>query len=381
VDEIKNIPVFKPAISEAEIQSVVETLRSGWLGPGPRVAEFERLFAEAVEAPFAVATSSGTAALKTALSALNLEKGDEIILPSFTYISALRVILDLGAIPVFADIEPEQLTIDPRDVERRITSRTKVIVAVHHGGQLADIDSLSSIARSAGVVLIDDAAHAAGARYKGRPAGCLTALTCFSFSAVKNLACGDGGMVTTSDSDLAHRLTVYRSMGLDRDTWNRYGSSAESVPNRWAYNIVGSGERLHMNDILASLGIVQLARLSELNRSRKVLVDRYRAALNGLPGFRSISERPDTTPSWHMFTGLLSNRDRFVDRMREHGIAIGVHYHPLHLYPLFDKYRTELPVTESLWPQIVTFPLYPTMTAAEQDRVINATRLLLGAGD
>jgi len=373
------IPIFRPAISEEEIAAVAEVLRSGWLGPGKQVAEFEKKFAEACEVSHAISMSSGTAALSATLGVLQVGPGDEIIVPSFTYVSVVHVILSAGATPVFADIEPAHLTLDPDDVERRITKRTKGIVAVHHGGQLADLDRLQEIASRAGIFLVDDAAHAAGARYHGRPVGSLCLMTCFSFSAVKNLSTGDGGMVTTNDPDLARELGIFRSLGLDRDTWSRYGSGAVPQRNRWAYDIAGSGQRIHMNDIAAAMGLTQLQRLPQLNARRACLVMGYESAFKDIATFRSVQPRRDTSPSWHMYTMVMQERDLFVDRMREAGITVGVHYHPLHLYAAFEKFRTELPVTDDLWRKVTTFPLYPTMTEVEHQRVISAT-LQIAAG-
>lgn len=369
----RSIPVFRPAISEEEIDMVTTVLRSGWIGPGPRVAEFERSFATSVGATHAVSTCSGTAALRAALLGAGVQRGDEIILPSFSYISAFQVLLSLGAVPVFADIESTTLTLDPSDVARRLTPRTRGILTVHHGGQLCDVDGLATLADAHGLWVIDDAAHAAGARYGGRPVGSLARATCFSFGAVKNLTTGDGGMVTTNDGELARRIAAYRSLGLDNDTWARY-SEGNTGSQRWAYNVDGIGDRLHMNDIAAALGLVQLRRLHALNAVRRALVQRYETALENESAFSSIRPRPGSDPSWHMYTVLMDEaiRDRFVDSMREQAISVGVHYYPVHLYQCARPYQTRLPVTESIWKRVTTFPLYPTMTYDEQNQVIDA---------
>jgi len=201
------------------------------------VAQFEEAFAQACGVPHAVSTSSGTAALSTAFHGLGLEPGDEVILPSFTYVSLLQCVLACGAVPVFCDIEPSRLTVDPLDVAAKVTGRTKGIVAVHHGGQLADLDTLRDIAESEGLWLIDDAAHAAGASDGGRPVGSLADATVWSFSAVKNLTAGSGGMVTTKNAELAERCGRFRSLGLSQDTWERYGSDSRVKVDRWAYNV------------------------------------------------------------------------------------------------------------------------------------------------
>lgn len=366
------IPIFQPDISEEVIDAVVHTLRSRWLGPGPRVAEFENSFAAYTGAAHAISTCTGTAALKTALWALGAQPGDEIIIPSFTWASIFQVVRSLGATPVFCDIEPLHLTIDPADVKRRISRRTKGIVATHHGGQLCDLTELQRIAAEAGVFLLEDGAHACGASYgRSRIGAAGSRATCFSFNVMKNLAIGDGGMVTCDDVDLAQRCRNYRSLGIDKNTYLRYGAQAGSGSRkRWEYNIVSDGDRLHMNDIAAAIGTVQLRRLSAANSVRAALAGAYQHGLSDIPVFRCISSREGTAPSWHMFTVLMPNRDAFVERMGGRGVQIGVHYHPLHLYPFAREYATSLPVTEELWRQVTTFPMFPELSAQDQEYVI-----------
>jgi perosamine synthetase len=371
------IPIFRPDICEDVIQAVADTLRSRWIGPGPRVVEFETNFASYTGAAHAVSTASGTAALKAALWALGTKPGDEIIIPSFTWASVLQVVLSLGATPVFCDIEPTHLTLDPEDVQRRITDRTKVIVAVHHGGQLCDLGALKQLAADAGIFLLEDAAHACGASYGPHRIGASGSIaTCFSFNAMKNLAIGDGGMITTDDPDFAQKCRHYRSLGLDLDTYRRYGAPPDAVPTRkkWMYNIVSEGDRSHMNDIAAAAGIVQLRKLPSRNSYRATLAAAYSEGLADAFTFRSIASRNDTTPSWHMFTVLMPNRDSFVEKMRDLGVEIGVHYHPLHLFPFCSRYKRPLPVTEELWQQVTTFPMYPGLSAEDQGYVIDCAR-------
>ena len=368
------VPVFRPDITQEEIDAMAATMRSGWIGPGPRVAEFEAQFTRAFDVPHAVAVASGTAALQAALAALDVKPGDEVIIPSFTWVSVFQVVSGLGATPVFADIEPGHLTVDPEDVARLVTPRTRGIVAVHHGGQLADIDALAGIARQHGLWLVDDAAHACGAAWRGRPVGGLCTMTTFSFNAMKNLSIGDGGMVTTSDPRLAHRAALYRSLGIDRDTYCRYGDAATPRSTRWCYDVVSAGQRIHMNDLAASVGLVQLRRLAQLNGRRGRLVARYDERLNDVSGLRRVHARTGTQPSHHMYTVRMADRDGFIDRMARWGISIGVHYIPIHLFEVARPFRRELPVTEEIWRQVTTFPLYPAMTDEEQDRVVAAAR-------
>jgi perosamine synthetase len=371
---VGTLPIFRPDITEEEIAAVAAAMRSGWIGPGPRVVEFERQFALAMRVDHAVSVASGTAALQAALAVLGIGPGDEIIMPSFTWVSLFQVVIGLGATPVFADIEPDHLTIDPDAVRRLITRRTKGVVAVHHGGQLADVEALRAVAADYGVWLIDDAAHACGSAFRGRPVGSLGTMTAFSFNAMKNLVIGDGGMVTTMDAELARRLRLYRSLGIDRDTYSRYGNHAAERTVPWRYDVVTAGQRLHMNDIAAAIGLVQLRRLAEMNGSRGRLVARYEEQLSGIPWLRPVHPRPGTTPSHHMFTVRMPERDAFIDAMSQRGIAVGVHYIPIHLFEIARRFHRSLPVTEEVWRQVTTFPLFPAMTEPEQDRVIAAAR-------
>lgn len=366
------IPVFRPDISEEVIAAVAETLRSRWIGPGPKVAAFEKAFAEAAGAEHAVSTSTGTSALKATLAVLGVGPGDEVVVPSFTWISVFQVVRELGAVPVFADIEPDHLTIDPSSVASRLTPRTKCVVAVHHGGQLCDQDSLELLAADAGVYLVIDAAHACGARYRSRPVGGPgPTATCFSFNAMKNLAIGDGGMITTQHADLARRLKTYRSLGIDRDTYARYGASNGSRGSeQWRYDVASAGERIHMNDIAAAAGLVQLSRLAEGNRRRAAIARRYRAELDGIPGLRVIGARPHTEPSWHMCTVLTGDRAVFMESLAERGVQTSVHYQPIHLFPFCSDYSGPLPVTDELWRLAVTLPMFVELGDEDQSYII-----------
>jgi perosamine synthetase len=376
-EQSRIIPIFRPAISDDEIAAVESVMRSLWLGAGQQVNDFETEFAALVQARHAVSTNSGTAALTAALTVLGVGPGDEVILPSFTFISAFHVITALGATPVFADIEREFLTLDPADVKNRLTPNTKLIINVHHGGQLSDMNALVALTRDAGVYLVDDSAHATGAAYQDRPVGSLADISCFSFSAVKNLTTGDGGMVTTNSDELAAKLASYCDLGMDKNTWSRYGKGTEASTDRWAYSVVGMGQRMRMNDIAAAIGLVQLERLPGLNRRRGEIVSRYEESFAGLQNFRSIRAREDTTPNWHMYSVLMPDRDQFIDEMKKRDVLVGVHYYPIHMYPLAAGYSQPLPVTEDIWSEITTFPVYPDMTEDEQSRVIDATLEIL----
>ncbi|MBM3784995.1 MAG: DegT/DnrJ/EryC1/StrS family aminotransferase [Acidobacteria bacterium] len=370
---VTRIPVFRPSITDAEVDAVTTTLRSGWLGSGPKVRELEGQFAAFAATRYAVATTNGSAALTAAMAGLGIGAGDEVLIPSFTWPSVFQVIRTLGAVPVFADIEPDYLTLDPRDAARRITPRTRGIVVVHHGGHPAFLPALKALAEDAGVWLIDDAAHACGTiAADGKRIGGHTRATCFSFNAVKNLSAGDGGMLTTDDADLARAARQYVSLGLDRDTFSRYGPGNDKDDRRWFYDPQMVGQRLHMNDIAASLAQVQLARLDGMNARRAALAERYSQAFRESPRFRFVHAQPGTKPSWHMFTLLVPDRDRFIRHMASAGIAVGVHYRPIHEYSLAAPWTVPLPVTEDIARRTTTLPLYPDLSEDDQLRVIDA---------
>ena len=249
------IPVFRPSVSDAEIDAVSEVLRSGWWGLGPVTGRFETAFAAAVGAHRAVGTSSATAALQCLMAALDVE-GGEVVTSALTFVGANHTILHAGARPVFADVEPDTLTLDPVDVERRIGPATRAILATDYGGHPADLDALADIAAARGIPLLEDAAHAMGATYRGRPVGSIATATAFSFHAVKNLAMGDGGAVTTNDEAMADRVGRLRWFGIERDTWSRQSATGYA----WDYDVTELGFKAHLSDVAAAVGLVQLER-------------------------------------------------------------------------------------------------------------------------
>lgn len=363
------IPVFRPAVSEAEIEAVAEVLRSGWWGNGPVTARFEERFAAAVGARRAIGTSSATAALQLSLVALDVA-GGEVVTSALTFVGANHTILHAGARPVFADLDPETLTLDPAAIEARIGPDTRAILVTDYGGHPADLDAIAAIADAHGLPWIEDAAHATGARYRGAPVGSLATLTAFSFHAVKNLAMGEGGAVTTADDDLADRLRRLRWFGIERDTWSR----ARDGGYAWDYDVREIGFKAHLSDVAAAIGLVQLERQPELDAARRALVARYQAGLADLDWLALPGERPEVERAWHLYVVRLDDRDRLIDHLAAREIASSVHYRPTHLLGAYRAFRTALPVTETIWPRLVTLPLFPDLTESEQDRVIDAVR-------
>ena len=362
------IPVFRPSCGEEEIQLVTEVLRSGWWGLGPKTKAFEDQFARYVHASHASALNSATAALHLGLRALGIE-GREVITTSMTFVSTNHAIVYNNATPVFADIQADTLNLDPDDIERRITPRTAAIIVVHYGGHPCDMDRIRAMAEARRIPVLEDAAHACGAWYRDRPIGSISELTSFSFHAVKNLATGDGGMLTTNDPDLDARIRRSRWLGINKDTWTR---AEDGRHYAWAYNVEEFGFKAHMNDIAAAIGLAQLARLDRTNGRRRALAEKYSAALNHLPWLELPVEKPGVRSAWHNYVVKVDHREAFMKHLNDRGVSTGMHYIPNHLYDLYKPYRTPLPVTERVWSRLVTLPLFPDLTDVEADTVIDA---------
>jgi dTDP-4-amino-4,6-dideoxygalactose transaminase len=363
------IPVFRPASGPEEEAAVVEVLRSGWWGLGPKTAEFEARFAEAVGAPHCIGTNSASSALLLSLAALDLA-GREVITPALTFVSTNHAILQAGGRPVFADIRADTLTVDPDDVARLITPRTAAIVVVDYGGHPVDLDAITAIAGRSGLTVVEDAAHACGAFYRGRPIGSISSITCFSFHAVKNLAMGEGGGITLSDTGLADRLRRMRWLGLSRSTWDRVAERGYS----WDYELEEIGYKAHLSDIPAAIGLVQLGRLPAANARRRAIAERYSEALAGLDWLTRPTELAHVRSAWHLYVVRVRERSRFMDHMARQGVATSVHYRPTHLYRQYAAYTRPLPVTDATWPELVTLPMFPGLTDEEVGQIIDAVR-------
>ncbi len=338
-----------------------EVLRSGWLGLGPVTSEFENNLAEYLDCSHAIAVNSCTAALDLALRLLDIAEGDEVIVPTMTFVSTAHVVLYNRATVVFADVDPTTLCIDVEDLQRRITERTKAIIVVHFGGRPVDMDAVKEVAGN--IPVVEDCAHAAGAVYKGRKCGNLGTIGCFSFHAVKNMTTGDGGALALNDLDLARRANRLRWLGIDKSTWDR---SKVERKYWWDYNICEVGFKCHMNDIAAALGNVQLRRLDELNRKRKAIVKAYIERLKRC-GSIELPEYTDDS-SWHIFFIKTDCRDDLSMFLQEKGIATGVHYRPIHLYECYGR-EVSLPAAEEAFKKIITLPVYPDLSPGEVDTI------------
>ncbi|MFO8013062.1 MAG: DegT/DnrJ/EryC1/StrS family aminotransferase [Phycisphaerae bacterium] len=363
------VPVFRPSYGEEEFEAVREVLASGWVGLGPKTAEFEKRFAEYLGVAEAVALNSGTAALHLAMVLADVE-GREVITTPLTFVSTNHAILYCGGEPVFADVEPDTANIDPDSVARLVTDRTRAIVCVHYGGRPCKMDALTAVAREHGLLVIEDAAHACGGQWHGRHLGGIGDLGCFSFHAVKNLATGEGGMIVTDNPDEGTRLRRLRWLGITKDTWSREDQTRYS----WYYSVEELGFKYHMHDISAALGLVQLRRLDDLNARRAQWAARYDEALEGLDWIRRPVVEPETRPSWHNYAIQTDERDALNLSLAARGVSTGVHYIPSNHYAMYKGCRGETPVAEALWKRLLTLPLYPDLTDEDFERVVEGIR-------
>ena len=384
-DEEPFLPFALPEIGDEEVAEVADTLRSGWLTTGRKARQFEEDFAAYLGGGVeCVAVNSATAALHLGLEALGVGPGDEVISTTHTFTATVEVVEYLGATPVFVDIDPETYCIDPRLVEKALTERTKAIIPVHYGGHPADMAAILRIARTAGVRVLEDAAHAFPTRFDGSLVGTLASdATAFSFYANKTMTTGEGGMLVTKDEAIARRARVMRLHGIDRDAFDRFTSRKPA----WYYEVVAPGFKDNLTDIAAAIGIQQLRKIDRFLDRRIHLADRYDEHLAGLP--MRLPPRPaePSTHAWHLYAIRLEprarlGRDELINALHARGIGCSVHYIPLHLQPYWrDRYGLrpeQFPASQQLFEGTISLPLFTAMTDADQDRVIRALQDLLG---
>ena len=371
------IPFHKTHTTEEEIAAVVATIESGWLTMGPKVVEFENAFKEYMGVKEAVNLNSATAALHLALKAIGLQEGDEVIVPTNTFVATAEVVTYFNAIPVLCDIEEDTHNIDVSKIESLITSKTKAIIPVHFAGQPCDMDEIYSKvegrrAKGGGeIYIIEDAAHAIPSTYKGVKIGALpkSDITCFSFYATKTLSTGEGGMATTNNVEFAKSMRINRLHGIDRDAWDRYTSRGS-----WYYQIVDNGNKYNSTDMNAALGLVQLKKQEMLRRKRAAIAKRYLEAFADNPNITLPVIREDRETSWHLFVVKVANRDEVIEELKSRGIGSSVHFIPVHKHPYYKErygYREgDYPVANRVFEQSLSLPIYPDMSDAEIDYVI-----------
>ena len=376
-----------PSLGQEEIDEVVDTLRSDWITTGPKVKRFEQDFAAYTGAPAALAVSSATDAMLIGLAALGIGPGDEVITTPMTFCSTVHVIEHLGARPVLVDVEPDTLTIDPVQIERALTPRTKALLPVHLYGHPCDMDRLLALAQQHHLAIVEDAAHAFPTRYKGRligsvpfaqdkAAGGVRDLTAFSFYATKNLTTAEGGMLT-GDPETIEQARLWSLHGMSRDAYKRY-----SAEGSWYYEVVLPGYKCNMTDIQAALGVQQLRKIAGFQARRREIVQRYHAAFTSLPELQVPTERADAEHAWHIYALRLNlerlaiDRARFVEELKQRNIGTSVHFIPIHLHPYYrDKYGwrpEDFPIAYREYQRLISLPMYPRLSDQDAADVIEA---------
>lgn len=373
----KFIPYGTQDIGKEEIDEVISVLKSDFLSTGPKIKEFENKFANYVGSKYAVAVSSGTAALHCACLAAGIKEGDEVITTPFTFVATSNSILYRGASPVFVDINKDTFNINESNIEEKITSRTKAIIPVHFAGQPCEMDKIKEIANKYNLIIIEDAAHALGAEYKNRKIGTIGDMTTFSFHPVKHITTGEGGMITTDNEELYKKLLIYRNHGITRD-------ESEFVNNKdgnWYYEQIELGYNYRLTDFQSALGIVQLDKMqSSLNR-RNEIVEMYEKELNEIEELKLPKVSNEIKSSWHLYiirvTDKSINRKEVFDKLREKNIGVNVHYIPVYWNPYYEKlgYKKGLcPNVEEIYKQIITLPLHPKMTNEDVEYIIKSLK-------
>ena len=372
------MPFCVPDISDAEVQAVSDTVRSGWWAKGPRTIEFEKRFAEYVGAKYCVGVNSCTAALHLALMTQDIGPGDEVITTPLTFASSANTILHVGATPVFADIDPETGLIDPREIEKKITDKTRAVVPVHYAGLAADIGEIGRLCDRYGLFLSEDAAHAVETRYNGElighhPRGAVS----YSFYATKNLACGEGGALVTDDEEVYKKACVLSCHGMSAGSWNRYGKSGS-----WRYDIEEPGFKYNMFDIQAGLALAQLARMDDMQRRRFEAVDVYEEAFRDVPQLR-LQKTPDYCHhSRHLYILrivpelLTISRDQFIEELKARNVGVSVHFIALHTMSAYTKrygYKPEdFPKAYAFSESEISLPMYSTLGREKAQYVADA---------
>jgi len=364
------IPYGHQSIDDEDIQGVVEVLKSDWLTTGPTVDRFERDLASYVGSRHTVAVNSGTSALDIAVRALDLPKGSEVITTPFTFAATSNAILYNDHVPVFADIDPVTRNIHPDEIRRRVTPKTRAIIYVDYAGHPCAIDEIREIAREHDLRLIEDACHAFGASYKGRKIGTLADMTIFSFHPVKPITTGEGGAVVTDDPELAARLKLLRSHGIDRNVGDLFGEGSQ-----WAYDMVDLGRNYRMTDIQAALGVSQLEKIDTFIKQRNRLAALYEESIGGISWLETPQCCGDVTHGWHLYTVLLNGikRNNLYRYLHRNNVGANVHYIPTYRFTYYRKrFRFDpraFPMTENTFDRIITLPLYPAMTERELEYV------------
>lgn len=368
------IPYGRQTIEDDDIQAVVDVLKSDYLTTGPKIAEFEQIVADYVGAKYAVAISNGTSALHAACFASGIGPGDEVITTPLTFAASANCVLYCGGTPVFADVDARTYNIDPEDIQKKITDKTRAIIAVHLAGQPCDMDEIHSIAHEHNLIVIEDGAHALGSVYKGKKIGSLSDMTTFSFHPVKPITTGEGGMIVTNNESLYKKLLLFRSHGITRD---------DSLMNRndgpWFYQQLDLGYNYRITDIQCALGCSQMKKLDRFLKRRKEIVMRYNEAFAGCDNIVTPYQLPETESGWHLYIVQIKNHDRkkVFETLRDRGIGVNVHYIPVYMHPYYQENGYEnvhCRNAEEVYSHIISLPLYPGLSIEQQEYVIRTLK-------
>jgi dTDP-4-amino-4,6-dideoxygalactose transaminase len=371
-----------PLVEEPEINEVVASMKSGWLGTGPKVKKFEDDFRIFKGSTHAMALNSCTAALHLSMLAIGIKPGDEVIVPTMTFAATANAVIHAGGTPVFADCERTTMNIDPLDIERKITKKTRAIIPVHFAGRPCNMDAIMTIAKKKKLKVIEDCAHAIETEYHGRKAGTFGDLGCFSFYVTKNIVTGEGGMVVTNSQKHADTIKVLGLHGMSKDAWKRF--SDEGYKH---YQIVYAGFKYNMMDLQAAIGLHQLKRIDQYWSKRQDIWAMYNQTFSQLPAFLPAAPEPNTKHAYHLYTLLLDidrgsiTRDQFLNEMTKRNIGVGVHYIALHLHPFYRKMygykKNDFPNAAWISERTVSLPLSPKLTPADCDDIIGSVKSIL----
>ena len=372
------IPFHKTHTTDEEINAAIDAIKSGWLTMGPKTVEFENKFKDFISTSHCVSMNSATAALHLALKAIGLQRYDEVILPTNTFVATAEVVTYFDAIPVLCDIEQSTHNIDVSKIEALITSKTKVIMPVHFAGQPCDMDEIYEIASKYNLKVIEDAAHSMPSSYKDIQIGALekTDITCFSFYATKTLSTGEGGMATTFNEDYAKCMKINRLHGISKDAWDRY-----TVKGAWRYDIVDNGCKYNTTDINSAIGIVQLKKQKVLRDKRNIIANKYNAAFQNSKNIELPFIKKDRETSWHLYVIKVNNRDEAIEKLKENGIGCSVHFIPIHKHTYYKnkfEYKDEkYPIANNIFERSLSLPIYPDMSNEEINFIIKNVKEII----
>jgi perosamine synthetase len=369
------VRLFKPCVGEEELANIRSVFERGWLGLGPLVEQFEKEWSQYIGAAVSVGVNSATAALHLAVTAMRVPAGSKVLVPAITFVSTATAALYNQLVPVFVDVDEDTLSISLEDLERKVTSDCAIVMPVHMGGHPVPMDGLNQIAKRHHLAVIEDCAHCAGGIYKGKKLGTWGDIGCFSFEEKKCMTTGDGGMISSNQPELIEPLRPYRWVGIDKDTWKRSAqyTSADGMDARhWYYEVSVLGYKYNMNDLMAAIGLAQLRKLDRMNDRRRQIIQRYLDGIASCERIRPLFPYQLAENAYWIFGVRCDHRDELIVHLKNRKIATGVHYMPIPMHPLFKKYDRDIPVAKRVWQTMITLPLFPDLTDAEVDYVVEA---------